>query len=364
MMWIVLTVILVLLVVTLVLLNHPSFGRAPRGERLERIKRSPHFKEGRFRNITPTKTLSSDKSWMASVYEFVFLKVKDLRPVNQLPAVKTDLKSLDVNVDMLVWLGHSSCYMQLNGKRLLLDPVLVMASPVSFLNRAFDGADIYRPEDIPDIDYLLLTHDHWDHLDYNVMLNLKSRTGKVICPLGVGEHLEYWGFAKDRITELDWNETTALDNGLVVNALPARHFSGRGLWANRTLWTAYMLQRDAGNIFICGDTGYDTHFAEIKKRFGYISFAIMENGQYNTDWKHIHLLPDDLVRAVKELDPGRFFTVHNSKFALAKHAWYEPLDNIANAAEAAGLPLITPMIGEPVYLNDTTQTFRKWWRLE
>jgi len=296
------------------------------------------------------------------LWEFLFVKVKDLKPVEKIPAIKTDLKTLPSDEDLLLWLGHSSLYMQISGKRILIDPTLVSASPLPFVNGAFAGTDIYRPDDMPDIDYLIITHDHWDHLDYKTMLNLKGRTGKVICPLGVGAHLEYWGFDLSQIVELDWNDHIRLDEGIQLTALPARHFSGRGLNSNHSLWAGYMLQSPLGNIYVSGDTGYDMHFLKIKEQFGDIELAIMENGQYNEDWRYIHFIPEDLARAVKELQPKRVMTVHNSKYALGRHAWYEPLQKIEEASQSDSFALITPMIGEPVKLKDSAQTFTKWWK--
>ncbi len=345
----------------LIFLQHPMFGKQPEGERLERMKQSPNYRDGTFQNQSPTRMLLSDKSRVRLLWEFLFIKVKDLNPTRELPAVKTDLKNLAPDEDVLVWMGHSSLYLQINRKRILVDPVLVSASPVPFTNVAFPGTGIYHPEDMPDIDYLLITHDHWDHLDYKTMLNLKSRTGKVICPLGVGAHLEYWGFDPAVVTELDWNDYLQLDEGIRLTALPARHFSGRGLRSNHSLWAGYMLQGAPGNIYLSGDTGYDGHFREIKAQFGDIDLAIMENGQYNEDWRYIHVVPEDLVKAIEELQPKRLMTIHNSKYALGRHPWYEPMQKIAEASGLHSFNLITPMIGEPVMLNDSTQTFTKWW---
>ncbi len=350
-----------LILATFIFMQHPMFGKLPEGERLERIKHSPNYKDGAFHNQSPTTMLLSNKSKIRVFWEFLFKKTKDLKPSEKLPAVKTDLKKLAPGEDVLIWMGHSSLYLQISGRRILTDPVLVSASPVSFINGAFAGADIYHPEDMPDIDYLIITHDHWDHLDYKTMLNLKDRTGKVICPLGVGAHFEYWGFDPAIITELDWNEHTWLDDSIKLTALPARHFSGRGFSSNRSLWAGYMLQCPLGNIYLSGDTGYDKHFRKIKEQFGTIDLAIMENGQYNEDWKYIHFIPEDLVKTIEELKPLKLMTVHNSKYALARHAWYEPMQKIAKASEEHSFNLITPMIGEPVRLKDSMQAFTKWW---
>ena len=262
----------------------------------------------------------------------------------------------------MVWLGHSALYLHVDGKRFLVDPALTTASPVSFFNKPFKGSDRYQPDDIPAIDVLLITHDHWDHLDYYTITRVKERVGRFVCPLGVGAHLERWGIEPERITELDWEDTFQLDNTFAITALPARHFSGRGLTRDPSLWASYMLQSNFGNIFLSGDTGYDTHFQQIKERYGTIDLAVMENGQYNENWSDIHLMPGDLVTAIKELTPQRVMTVHHSKYALARHPWYEPLDNISQASYANHFPLVTPMIGEPVWLSDTTQQFSEWWK--
>lgn len=361
-MWITLAIIFIVFVGIIIFINQPEFGRLPQGERLERIQRSPNYREGKFQNISPTQQITSDKSIIGSALDFLFRKVEGLRPEINLPVIKTDLKKIGKKEDVLVWLGHSSLFIQANGKRFLVDPVFISASPVSFFNKPFKGTDLYTPNNIPDIDYLIITHDHWDHLDYNTVKQLKDKTEKVICTLGVGEHLEYWGFQKDRIIELDWNENTTPDNELTIHCLPTRHFSGRGLSPNKTLWGSFMLQMQDKNIYLSGDGGYDSHFAEISKQFGKIDFAVLENGQYDKDWKYIHLMPEDLIHAVKDLNAERMITVHNSKYALAKHAWKNPLDNISDVAEKNSLNLSTPMIGEPVYLNDTTQVFKKWWK--
>ncbi len=358
--YITLSVIIVLSIATITFLNQPSFGRLPNGEHLERIQKSPNYQDGKFQNLSPTQQITSDKSIIGATFDFLFGKVEGLRPQKNLPTVKTDLKKFEQNEEVLVWLGHSSIFIQTNGKRFLVDPVLVSASPVSFANKAFKGTTIYTPDDIPDINYLIITHDHWDHLDYDTVRQIKDRVEKVICPLGVGEHFEYWGFDKERIIEFDWNESTAFDNTFTIYCLPARHFSGRGLSPNKTLWASFLLQTPLRNIYIGGDSGYDTHFADIGNRFE-IDLAIMENGQYDKDWKFIHLMPEDLVMAAKNLNAKRMITVHNSKYALGRHAWYEPLVNISKAAERDSLNLLTPMIGEPMYLNSSTQSFGKWW---
>lgn len=329
-------------------MNQPSFGRTPRGERLERIKRSPHYRDGSFHNEREVPMFTSDKSRVKGMLEFLFRKKEGLRPEKPLPVIKTDLKKMPIDENVLVWFGHSSYLIQTDGKRILVDPVFCNASPVSFINKPFKGTDAYHPEDMPDIDYLIITHDHWDHLDYETVTALKDRVGKVICALGVGEHFEYWGFDKERIIELDWNEDATLDSSFIIHCLPARHFSGRGLNPNKTLWASFLMETPSQNIYVAGDGGYDIHFAAIGERFPSIDLAILENGQYNEEWRYIHLMPEYMAQAAKDLKAKKILTVHHSKYALAKHRWDEPLTNAHHLAEKDSLNVLIPQIGEKV----------------
>lgn len=343
-------------------INQPSFGRLPQGARLERIKRSPHYHDGQFNNLHPTQMMTSDEGRFGAMLSFLFRKTENLRPENAVPVIKTDLHKLKRDENVLIWFGHSSYFIQIDGKRFLVDPVFCMASPVSFVNKPFKGTDVYKPEDMPDIDYLVITHDHWDHLDYRTVMQLKERIGRVVCPLGVGEHFEYWGFDSDRIVELDWNESCGLSDGFRIHCLPARHFSGRGLQRNRSLWASFLVESPSRRVYLAGDGGYDAHFAEIGRRFAPIDLAVVENGQYNADWRYIHLMPEKLPDAIRDLRPARVLTVHHSKFALSRHAWDEPLKNAAEAAAGDGFVLLQPMIGEIVPLADTVRRYEAWWR--
>jgi L-ascorbate metabolism protein UlaG (beta-lactamase superfamily) len=279
-----------------------------------------------------------------------------------LPSIKTNLKQIDRKDNVLVWLGHSSLFIQVDGVRFLVDPVLVTGSPVPFANKPFPGTEVYTPDDMPDIDYLLITHDHFDHLDYKAVTRLRGRIGKVICGLGVGENFRRWKFSSENIIELDWNESVALKEGIALHVLPARHYSGRASFgSDNTLWVSFMIEAPASNIFISGDTGYDIHFFEIGQKFPKIDLAILENGQYGYDWRDIHIMPDDFAQIIKDLNSARTFTTHYAKYALARHTWKDPLEHISRTAEQEGFNLITPMLGELVYLNDFTQEFTKWW---
>ncbi|MBC7937753.1 MAG: MBL fold metallo-hydrolase [Rhizobacter sp.] len=358
-----LLLILLMIVLTVMLsIQQAQFGRYPSGERLQRIKRSVHYKEGAFQNESFTPQLTEGASYFGVLNEFLFKKNERKRPLEALPSIKTDLHHLPLNENILVWFGHSSYYMQVDGKRILVDPVLSgSASPLPGGTKAFVGADIFKPSDIPAIDILFISHDHWDHLDYRTIKELKPKIKNVICGLGVGEHFEYWGYDKKIIHEKDWNESVDLPDGFKVTLTPARHFSGRSFKRNPSLWTSFVLQTPAHKIFIGGDSGYDTHFAEIGNQHGPFDLAILENGQYDKSWRYIHLLPEEFLVAAGELKAKKILPVHSAKFSLGNHPWDEPLIKVIQNNLTAHLNIITPMIGEPVYINDATQQFSNWW---
>lgn len=344
-------IIIAILLAGYIFLNTPAFGRLPQGERLERINRSPHYRNGQFHNLQSAPLITSKRSKLSNIWRFLTDKPANLIPSQPISAVKSDLKALPCDSDLIVWFGHSSYMLQLSGRRFLVDPVFYKAAPVAFVNKPFPGTDIYKPCDMPEyIDYLVISHDHWDHLDYNTVKELRNRVGKVICPLGVGEHFEYWGYDKSQLIELDWNESADLQTEFVVHCLPARHFSGRGLTSNKTLWASFLIDTPSLSVFIGGDSGYGNHFKEIGHEFTDIDIAILENGQYNEEWKYIHTMPDKLGQAATDLGCQNIITVHHSKYALARHPWNEPLDNEQKAAKENNLKLTVLCIGVPTPL--------------
>ncbi|AHF93654.1 beta-lactamase [Opitutaceae bacterium TAV5] len=356
----------ILMFTVVIYVQQPKFGRLPRGERLEKIRKSPHYRDGRFQNLVRTSILTEGVSYFALYREFLFGDKRVRRPANPVPSVKRDLANLDAAQDVLVWFGHSSYFLQTGGKKILVDPVFSgAASPVTFTTRAFTGADAYTVDDLPAIDYLFITHDHWDHLDYETVLKLRPKVGKIVCGLGVGEHLEYWGFERGRIIEMDWGENCAPETGVSVQCLPARHFSGRGFFGNRSLWASFLVRTPTFSFYVGGDSGYGAHFAEIGQKFGPLDLAILENGQYDPSWKSIHMMPEEVWQAARELNAKRLLPVHSAKFSISNHAWNEPLRRItaaaANDADGTAPVLLTPIIGEIVDLRDDAHAFSPWW---
>jgi len=361
-MFFILTIIGILIVGTVLFLQHPLFGKQPSGERLQRIYQSKNYKNGQFHNLSPTPALAEGVSYFSAIKEMLFPKTQHTKPIDSIPYVKTILTDLKIQDDFLIWFGHSSYYMKIDETSFLIDPVLTKnASPLYGTNNSFKGADIYTYDSIPKVDVLILTHDHYDHLDYTTFKKVKDKVTKIICPLGVGEHLEYWGFPKENITELDWYENFSLVDSIKITATPSRHFSGRSFKRNTTLWASYVLQTKNLKLYLGGDSGYDTHFKEIGEKFGPFDLAILENGQYDHKWKYIHMLPEEVVQASTDLQAKRFFPVHSSKFKLANHPWKEPLEKVSKFSKEQNIQMISPKIGEIVYLNQPNQSFEKWW---
>lgn len=349
--------------ITIIYMQQPQFGRAAVGERLERMRQSENFKDGAFVNLSPTPSLTEGYSMSGVMYDFLFKKNPRQKPLKAIPHIKTDLKNLPADSNVVVWFGHSSYYMQVDGLKILVDPVFSgNASPVPGTTRAFEGANTYGVEDMPEIDYLLISHDHYDHLDYPTVRSLERKVKHVICGLGVGTYFEQWGYPASKISERDWNETIPVGNDIKIHTLTARHFSGRTFKRNTTLWLAYLIETPGQKIFVGGDGGYDTHFAEIGKRFGTIDLAILENGQYNVAWHAIHCLPDEVVKAAVDLNAKRVMPVHSGKFSLAQHSWDEPLNEVSRLSKVQNIPLVTPVIGEVVWMENKGQKFKEWWK--
>ncbi|MBL7730048.1 MAG: MBL fold metallo-hydrolase [Chitinophagaceae bacterium] len=337
-------------------------GKLPSGKHKLQLQQSPNYKKGAFQNLSPTPMKPEGVSYWKMMREF-FKKHPDTAPPTKLPFVKTDLHTLTADRPLIVWFGHSSYLLKAGGKTFLVDPVFSgNAAPLSFMVKAFPGSNEYKAEDMPVIDYLVLTHDHYDHLDFKTIRRLRTKCKEVICSLGVGAHLKYWGIENSRITELDWWQSTSLHNGMQLTAAPARHFSGRGIKRAQSLWSSFIVKGPDFSIYLGGDSGYDTHFKEIGQRFGPFDLAILECGQYNTMWPLIHMMPEETAQAAVDLRAKALLPVHWAKFRLSMHAWNEPVKRVMAKAEELGMPVATPVIGEPLIINGSYAK-RRWWDL-
>lgn len=339
-----------------------EYGKRPEGKHLENIKQSQNYRLKKFQNLTRTEMLSKDTSFFKMTKEF-FNKSKNAEPSTILPFIKTDLKNLSSNNTQIIWFGHSSYLIKINGKIILVDPVFSgSASPFSFMIKAFKGSNEYQVNDFPEIDFLLITHDHYDHLDYKTIKELKPKIKQVICPLGVGSHLSYWGIDWIKISELDWWQNKMISHDIELIATPSRHYTGRGLKRSQMLWCSFVLKTEHHNLYLGGDSGYGPHFSAIGERFGPFDMAILECGQYNTNWKDIHMMPEETVQANIDLNSRVLFPVHWGKFALAMHDWKEPITRLIKKAHDTDVKITTPLIGEIITIN-RNYPISKWWEI-
>lgn len=342
-------------------LNRPEFGRLPTGKRLERIAASPHYHGGQFQNIEPVEETVKGGE-VRAMATFLFGSSEGVKPQSKMVSKKTDLRALPPERDCYVWMGHSSFYLQLGGFRILADPVFSSyASPVFFVNRAFAGANVYTVRDIPPIDVLVISHDHWDHLDYPTVMGLRDKVRAVVCPLGVGEYFEQWGFDVSRLYEEDWYSQVKIGDDLTIHWLPSRHFSGRMLKRNQTQWAGYAFVTPKRRVYFSGDGGYGSHFRHIGETLGPFDLAVMENGQYNERWPYIHMMPEETAQASEDVRARAVVSVHNGKFALSRHRWDEPYRRLKRASAGKSYSLLTPEIGEAAYIDGTAQAFSPWW---
>ena len=337
------------------------FGADPTADRLLRVQASKNYRDGSFQNPVPTDVMRPGASYWNWVGDN-FRKPADVEPRQPLPSVKTNLNELPDDEISIVWFGHSSYLIKSGGTTVLVDPVFSgYASPVPFFGKAFPGANVCSVADMPPIDLLIITHDHYDHLDYETVVALRDKVKRVVTSLGVGAHLERWGYDPTRITELDWDESVDLSEGFSVTAVPARHFSGRGIRRGRSLWSAFVLDLNDRRLFLGGDSGYGPHFAKIGREHGPFDVALLECGQYGRDWPTIHMFPHEVPQAARDLNARVLLPVHWAKFALAFHPWSEPVRLLTKAMNPAdSIQLTTPKIGEPVTLGRDLPKNR-WW---
>jgi L-ascorbate metabolism protein UlaG (beta-lactamase superfamily) len=341
---------------------HPTLGQLPDGARQARIEASPNYRDGQFQNQidTPMRTnaFTLPFAWIRGWFE-----PRDRpRPTTALPTTRTDLRQLPRDQDTVVWLGHSSYFVQLGGRRVLIDPVFgTSAAPLPGMVRAFDGTSIHSAADMPDVDYILISHDHYDHLDHASMREMQPKTRRIVAGLGIGAHFEHWGYPVEKLQEADWNTVLEFDPGLKIHVLPARHYSGRFFKRNQSLWVSFALETPQRKLYFSGDSGFGPHFEEIGRRLGPFDLAALDSGQYNPRWGNIHMNPEEASRAAELLGTRALLTAHAGRFTLARHAWDEPFRFAEAAASSKPYRLLTPRIGEPVRLADRQQRFERWW---
>ena len=347
------------------LMGCSSFGTRPSEKIKAEFKSSKNFDESQkiFVNRRPNviKEMKERTFNFKLIMDWLSNSTKDRVPKSKLPEVKPDIVSfLEKSDDIkIIWFGHSSFMLNIDQKIILVDPIFSNnAAPVNFMVKRFQKP-VLELNELPKIDYIVISHDHYDHLDMKSVKHFIDKPTQFITPLGVGSHLRGWGIDNNKIVERDWWESVDFDD-IKFTATPAQHFSGRtGLHDNETLWASWVIESKDKKVFFSGDSGYDNHFKKIGEKFGSFDIAFIESGQYNEKWREVHMLPNESVMAFHDLNAKKFFPVHWGMFELSIHSWYEPVEILD--ANKDPLPLVIPKLGELIYLNDS-YTLEKWWK--
>lgn len=337
-------------------LSWPDFGGKLEGERLARAQSSPQYDGERFVNDPPR--VASDNS-------ITFREMREDRvrsPPEPLPLVEPELTP-DVAPGLRAWwFGHASVLIEIDGFRVMTDPMLSShAFPVRFMAPERSTPPPLSVEELPSIDAVTISHDHFDHLDMKTVRTLAERGTHFYVGLGVGAHLEVWEVPTEQIHELDWWESAEL-GGLTLHCTPARHYSGRRSMGSPTLWTSWVIEGPEHTVFHSGDSGYGTHFAEIREHRGPIDLSFVKIGDYGADpgWEDIHMTPESSVQAHLDVGAKTMFPIHWGIFDLSYHAWDEPIERATETAQERGVDLVTPMVGQEVAFGSGFESSR-WW---
>ncbi len=344
-----------------------QFGGRPSSEQKERYRISLNFRDGRFQNAIETPMHNPEVPFRQAMRDY-FTGGEDRVPNVLIPVQKVNepfLANLHPNKVNVTWLGHSSVLIQFEGLVLLTDPMFgKRAAPVSFFGPKRFNADLpLEPDTIPHLDAIIISHDHYDHLDYDTIKALHPKTDKFFVPLGVAPHLLRWGVDEEKIVELDWWENAKLDHVEFI-ATPARHFSGRrGTDRGATLWASWVIRSEEHRLYFGGDSGYGDHFKGIGDTYGPFDLTLLENGAYNEAWPYVHMMPEQTAQAHLDLRGNVLLPIHWAQFNLSLHPWREPIERLSAAAQENGMTLATPKIGESFYVDETIPQ-STWWKVE
>ncbi len=343
----------------------PAFGGNPTKEQKEIYKHFTNYINGKFVNEVPTSLglMFSDNSTATKDFN---VNTEYRKPNHQISVSAIDWNKIKSEKDSLVWLGHSTFLISIDNKKILLDPMLgPIASPFSFvgIKRYNYGENMMNIiEEMPNIDAVFISHDHYDHLDYRSIVRLKNKVSHFFVPLGVSCHLILWGISKEKITELNWWDEMKYQ-GLTISLTPSRHFSGRGIFNhNTTLWGGWVILGKNTRLYTSGDGGYGPHFKEIGKKYGPFDITLIEGGQYDKRWPQVHMKPEQSVKANLDVNGKNMMLMHWGAFTLARHGWKEPIERTLKEAKKEEVNIIAPQIGETVLLDSELYIpINQWW---
>lgn len=355
---------LITLLGVILLAGCSTFGANPTGADLMAIQQSPNYHQQREEFVNRKIGVIDAMKERASIPALVkslFSGDEEQTPKEALPEVTPDLSHFTEHSQgaKVIWFGHSTFLLNLDGVTILVDPVFSQtASPFRFLIKRFQPP-VLALEELPKVDFILISHDHYDHLDMQTVQYFKDKKSQFITPLGVGSHLKSWGIEADRIVEKDWWQSHN-EEGLTFISTPAQHFSGRdGINNNQTLWSSWIIQTKQYNLYFSGDSGYDTHFATIGEKYGPFDIAFLENGQYDPLWREVHLLPKETVQAYQDLKAKKLFPIHWGMFDLSTHSWNRPVKELIQQSSDE-VVLVIPKLGEVVDINEDYD-LESWW---
>ncbi len=359
--WIIGIIVLFAVGVTIFIKTAPQFGAIPSEERRTELNNSPNYDGTLFKNQVETNLDMGLGKVPGLLKEYIW-NTTQKAPNSPLP-VKWKQGSTTSNDTSayLTWYGHSAMLLEMSGKKILIDPMLGPASsPVSFLTKRFPYQQAIPLEEVKDVDAVIISHDHYDHLDYFSITRIHTHVAHFYTPLAVGEHLKRWGVPAEKITELDWWESAELE-GVKLTAAPARHFSGRRFGdRNFTQWASWIIQGSHQNVYFSGDGGYAKHFKEIGEKYGPFDFAMVECGQYNERWADIHMFPEETVQAGVDVGAKVIFPVHWGAFNLALHDWRDSILRAKAASEGKPVEVVHPYIGYRFEITQE-QPQEPWW---
>lgn len=332
---------------------HPVFGGSPSDEQKEAYKKLKNYANGKFVNEVPSK-MSMGAADIFSMLKDSVSGSKDRNPGAKIPVSVIDWNKIKSEEDSLTWFGHSAFLLSIDNKKILVDPMLgPVASPVSFAgSKRYSENLLPLIDEMPPIDAVFITHDHYDHLDYPSIVKLKDKVGHFFVPHGVGAHLIRWGVENESITELNWWDETTFQ-GLTVALTPSKHFSGRGMMnRDTTLWGGWVILGRHTRFYTSGDGGYDAHFKEIGQKYGPFDITLIEGGQYDRRWSGVHMTPEEAVQAHADVNGANMMLIHWGAFTLAYHGWKEPIERALIEAKKTDVNLFAPKIGETVPLSE------------